>query len=257
MEIQVTSRSDVVSWNEQFDCVYAQVANYYIGFYKPYGVFAYLPRGALPGTLTEPAIYIMTRPWFKIDPDPWDVFNTNWSTTETDYASIGGGDWDGANIFGWTHEFDVRDPPTGTDVEVRNYVEVLANHQSFAYRTYIKPFVALDNIGLEYAHFIKTSYVSYIDQVFVEKSDGSINYYPIAQAKDIKGDVPDSVAKFGFVLSNGRHISQMDMTKFPFDTWEIRTQQLNIGGTDFWVFRCGGVNVGSPRPVSVNETVRF
>ena len=255
--VPIVSKVDTVTWHDQFGCIYAAFANAFIGFHKDTGTFAYLPRGAMPGTLTEPAIYVMTRPWFKIGVNPWDVFNTNWTTLETDYEGIDGGDWDGANIFGWSHEFNVRDPPVGVDVEVRNYVEILANHQSFAYRTYIKPYVNLDNIGLEYAHFIKASYVSHIDQVVVYEDDGTKHYFPIVQAKDIKGDVPAVVAKFGFVLNNGTHITVMDIQSFPFDTWEIRTQELNIGGTDYWVFRCGGANVGSPRSVTANETVRF
>lgn len=254
----ITSYEDVVTWTNIADYIYASVLNFDVGFYKPYGVFAFRP-GGLRELLTKPPIYTLIRPWFDRG-SGWERFNTSWSTQLSDYEGEAGEAWDTTTVFGWNHEFDIQ-APAGADVRIKNYVTLFKNHNQFKFISKITPYVDLDNIGIEYAHFIDASYASNITKVYVEKEDGSFIYLPLAQVKNIKTDIPESVMKMGLVYDApgmpDRLLAIFDETRMKWDTNRLQTEQRTVEGTLYWVCSIGGANVGTPQPVSAFEEVIF
>lgn len=244
--------------------IFKRIRNFEIGYHMPYGAVGFRPR-AYRAWLTEPAIYTNVVVWFQTAAG-WDRFSTHWVTQSTDYEGESGGDWHLEDSFGWIQEFNVRDPPPGNDVRIKSYVKIGLNHKSWELITKITPLtISLLNIGYEVRYFVKAEFAPLIDWVYVERGGGDEAYYKISQAKNIALDVPDSVLKFGLVggTPDGssdippQTIMIMDLAQYGWDHQEIETLQVNLAGTDYWMLRAGGTNLGTPQPVAQDEEVVF
>ena len=255
-ETILASLPDPVVWHDQGDCIYMSILNFDVGFYKPYGCFALRP-GGIRDKLSEPAIYTLVRPWFYIEGKGWNRFNAQWSTTTEDYAGLNDEAWDSTQVFGWNHEFNVQDPPVGVDCQIRNYVQLLPGHQSYKYITKITPYFNLDNLGIEYAHFVKSEYLDRISTVYVEKGDGSFVHLPLQQVKNIEQDISNAILKIGLVYNASGEEQLLYTFGQEWRTWdhrEIKTEQVNVQGEDFWVVRIGGAHLANPRPLKAYST---
>jgi hypothetical protein len=246
------------------DYIFKRIADFELGFYMPYGAIGYRPR-VLSEWITEPAVFASTQIWF-LTAAGWDRFPTYWTTDSNDYVGQSGGDWDLEDSFGWEHEYDVRNPPEGNDALVKTYVTINPNHRSWDFTTKVTPLTtSLLNIGYEVRWFVKTEFFSRISWVYVEREGGVEAYYPINQIKDIKLDVPDSILRFGLVYGTPDGSSDippdilfiMDLEQYGWDHKEIETLQVNVDGTDYWMLRAGGTNLGTPQTVAQDEEVVF
>lgn len=258
MMSSIVSFPDPITWDNNIDYIWMRVRNMDIGFHLPTGVFACLP-GVLRQALSEPALYIMVRPWFYRN-SQWDRFTTEWTTTVNDYIGIKGGTWNTENPFGWEKEFDIYDPPIGNDVLVKNYVKLNEDHRSYQFITKITPYYDIDNIGIEFVMLPNPTYVNRIVEVEVHKDDGTVAYLGLAQVKDIKTDIPSSVLKIGLVYEyqGDRHVLPIfDHTQWSWENETLQTQQMNIGGSDRWVIRIGGADITTPNPVGANREMVF
>lgn len=265
MGLELFSVDDTPSSVDLGDYIFKRIRNFEIGFYKPYGCVGFRPR-AYRQWLTEPAIYANTRIWFQ-SVLGWDRFSTHWSTQSSDYEGESGGDWTLENTFGWINEYNVRDPPAGNDARVKSYVKLNDDHLSWDLITKFTPLSTdLLNIGYEVRYFVPAAFLSHISWVYVEREGGIEGMYPLNVAKNIKQDVADSVLKFGLVYGNpdglGLEIPEqtimiMDLEQYGWDTQEIETLQVELGGTTYWMLRAGGANLGTPQPVSQGQEVVF
>jgi hypothetical protein len=258
MSKTIISFPDPITWNSNADFIWMEVRNMLIGFHLNTGAFAILP-GILRGVITEPALFVLVRPWFYRN-SQWDRFTTEWTTTTNDYIGLKGGEWDSENAFGWEHEFDVYDPPAGNDVLVKNYIQLHEDHRSYRFITKLKPYYDLDNVGIEFMMLPNPTYISRITQVQVHKNDGTVTYLDLAQVKDIKIDVPTSILKIGLVYSYQsieRILPIFDHTQWDWETQVLQTQQYNIGGSDRWIIRIGGADTTTPNPINANNEMVF
>lgn len=255
----VITKPDPIMWYAQGDYLYMTVLAMDVGFYKPYGCFALRPD-PVRTWLAEPAIYMAARPWFRTAAG-WDYFTAAWATETIDYAGPNSEPWNTVSRFGWSHEFNVRDPPAGPDCQLRAEIELLSNHRSFQSHVSVTPYVALENIGLEHVFFIRQEYISAISQVQIERTSGVPLFFPIQQARDIKQEVPDAVEKIGLIY----HTPELEeyllcvysAEEYNWDHVVIATEQMSIQGTPYWVIRIGGTNLVTPRPVAAMEEVIF
>jgi len=254
----IVSLPDPVTWGSNEDYIWMKVRNMNIGFQLANGVFALLP-GGLRSVISEPVIYVMVRPQFDFG-SGWEYFNAQWATDVNDYVGLKGGDWDSEQAFGWEHEFNVRDPPAGNDVLVKNYVQLNKDHRTYRYITKITPYVNIDNIGMEYVHIVNPNYISHVTKVYVERPGGVIEYHDLQQVKDIKVDISDALLKTGLVYTVGgreRTLAIFDQTQWNWEHGVIKTEQMNIGGDDHWVIRIGGADTTTPNALLANQEMVF
>jgi len=253
----IVSFPDPVTWNNNANYIWMRIHNMDVGFHLPTGLFAYLP-GILRQALSEPAVFTMVHPWFYRN-EQGDRFKTMWATTIDDYEAEDGGNWDGALTFGWVHEFDVY-PAPGNDVLIKNYIQLRPDHRSFRYITKVTPYYDLDNIGIEYVILPNPTYINRITGVWIEKDDRSGQILDLAQVKDIRVDIPDSLLKVGLVYTyqgESRVLSILDQENWSWETAVLQTEQMTIGGSDRWVVRIGGADTTTSHPVEANHEMVF